>query len=134
MAVPSRLPMSSPTAKRLPPASPPHPRSPQSPRWARAVTCQSGSAGATVTDTAQVRRGRARLAALWSETWRIWYPAGVDDPSCAARPSSPSAAEYWANSGSKGLPYLVKAATAYLLGERMETDEAHAHAKVLLNA
>jgi general stress protein 26 len=94
------------------------------------VTFQGGSACATVAGTARVSRDRARLTALWSETWRIWYPAGIDDPSLCLLAVTPSTAEYWDNSGIKSLRYLFKGAKAYLLGERMETDEAHAHAKV----
>jgi general stress protein 26 len=94
------------------------------------VTFQSGSACAAVTGMARVSHDRERLAALWSETWRIWYPAGIDDPDLCLIAVTPSAAEYWDNSGIKSLQYLFKGAKAYLLGERLETDEAHAHAKL----
>src|SRR5262245_32570072 len=94
------------------------------------VTFQSGSACAAVAGTARVSDDRARLAELWSETWRIWYPAGLDDATLCLIAVTPSVAEYWDNSGTKSLKYLFKGAKAYLLGERMDTDEAHAHAKL----
>jgi general stress protein 26 len=97
------------------------------------VTFQSGSACAAVAGTARVSHDREHLTALWSETWRIWYPAGVDDPTLCLIAVTPSAAEYWDNSGIKSLKYLFKGAKAYLLGERMETDAAHAHAKLDLS-
>jgi general stress protein 26 len=96
------------------------------------VSFQSGSACAAVAGTARVSHDRERLAALWSETWRIWYPAGIDDPDLCLIAVTPSAAEYWDNSGIESLKYLFKGAKAYLLGERMETDAAHAHAKLNL--
>src|SRR5262249_56034837 len=90
------------------------------------IPFQGGSACAAVAGSARLSHDRTRLAALWSETWRIWYPAGLDDPTLCLIAVTPSAAEYWDNSGIKSLKYLFKGAKAYLLGERMDTDAAHA--------
>ena len=94
------------------------------------VTFQSGSTCAAVAGSARISRDRERLAALWSESWRLFYPEGIDDPSLCLLEIRPSTAEYWDNSGIKSLKYLFKGAKAYLLGERLDTDEAHAHAKL----
>jgi general stress protein 26 len=97
------------------------------------VAFQSGSAFATVAGRARISRDRQRLAALWSESWRLFYPGGIEDPSLCLLEVTPSAAEYWDNSGIKSLKYLFKGAKAYLLGERLDTDQAHAHAKLDLS-
>src|SRR5262245_26846574 len=134
MPVPRRFRMFPPLVKFSSPPAPPHPRWPKSPPIrACIVTFQSGSACAAVAGTARLSDDRARLAELWSETWRIWYPAGLDDATLCLIAVTPSAAEYWDNSGIKSLKYLFKSAKAYLLGERMDTDEAHAHAKLDLS-
>jgi general stress protein 26 len=98
------------------------------------VTFQSGAQFVCVSGTAGVSRDRARLAALWSESWRIWYPAGVDDPFLCLVAVAPSEGEYWDNAGIKSLKYLWQGATAYLRGDRLTTDAAHAHAKVDLTS
>ena len=88
---------------------------------------------ACVSGTGRVSRDRARLQQLWSESWRIWYPAGVDDPPTCLLAVQPSAGEYWDNAGVKSLKYLPGAA-AYFRGDRLTTDAAHAHAKVDLKS
>jgi general stress protein 26 len=44
------------------------------------ISFQNGAQFACVSGTGRVSRDRARLQQLWLESWRIWYPAGVDDP------------------------------------------------------
>jgi len=98
------------------------------------ISFQNGAQFACVCGTARMSRDRARLQQLWSESWRIWYPAGVDDPSLCLLAVQPSAGEYWDNVGVKGLKYLFQGATAYIRGDRLTTDAAHAHAKVDLKS
>jgi len=71
------------------------------------VTFQNGAQFVCVAGTARVRRDRARLQ--WSESWRIWYPAGVDDPCLCLLAVQPSAGEYWDHAGIKGFKYIGKA-------------------------
>lgn len=98
------------------------------------ITFQNGAQFACVSGTARVSRDRARLQQLWSESWRIWYPAGLDDPSLCLLAVQPSAGEYWDNAGLKSLKYLFQGATAYIRGDRLTTDAAHDHAKVDLKS
>lgn len=44
---------------------------------------------------AEIVRDRAKIADLWSEPMRAWFPDGADDPSIALVRVSPSVAEYW---------------------------------------
>jgi general stress protein 26 len=74
------------------------------------------------------------LQQLWSESWRIWYPAGLDDRSLCLLAVQPSAGEYWDNAGLKSRKYLFQGATAYIRGDRLTTDAAHDHAKVDLKS
>ena len=94
------------------------------------VTFQGGSQCVCVSGTARVTRDRALIERLWSESWRLWYPAGVDDPSLCILAITPTEGEYWDDSGSHGLKSLLHGAKAYLRGERLSTDAAHDHARV----
>jgi len=98
------------------------------------VAFQNGAQFVCVAGTARVSRDRARLQELWSESWRIWYPAGVDDPCLCLLAVQPSAGEYWDHAGIKGLKYLWQGASAYIRGDRLTTDAAHTHAKVDLKS
>jgi len=98
------------------------------------VIFQNGAQFVCISGTARVSRDRARLQQLWSESWRIWYPAGVDDPSLSLLAVDPSEGEYWDNAGVKSLKYLFAGARAYIRGDRLTTDAAHAHAKVDLKS
>jgi general stress protein 26 len=98
------------------------------------VTFQNGAQFACISGTARLSRDRARLQQLWSESWRIWYPAGVDDPTLCLLAVQPSEAEYWDDAGVKSLKHLWRAVTAYLRGTRLGTEAAHAHAKVDLKS
>jgi len=98
------------------------------------VTFQNGAQFACISGTARLSRDRARLQQLWTESWRIWYPAGVDDPTLCLLAVEPSEAEYWDDAGVKSLKHLWRAVTAYLRGSRLSTEAAHAHAKVDLKS
>src|SRR5947208_756945 len=45
------------------------------------VVCQKDHAQyLSVTGTAELVRDRAQARALWKESYKVWFPAGVDDP------------------------------------------------------
>jgi general stress protein 26 len=94
------------------------------------VTFQGGAQCVCVSGAARVTRDRALIERLWSESWRLWYPAGIDDPDLCLLAVTPTEGEYWDDSGSHGLKSLLHGAKAYLSGERLSTDAAHAHAHV----
>ena len=95
------------------------------------ITFQSSSEFASLTGTLAVIRDRALIDRLWSDTWRVWFPDGKDDPNLVLLSVTPSEAEYWDNSGSEGLKYAFEAVTAYFKGRRPETDTSQ-NAKVKL--
>lgn len=75
---------------------------------------------------------RAKVAALWKEPWRAWFPEGKEDPSIVLLRLRPEIGEYWDQTGAKGLRYLFKAAKAVLDGKRVADDDPKQHAKVAM--
>jgi len=49
----------------------------------------------SVSGVARIERGRALIDRLWSESWRIWFPKGKEDPSLCVLVVEPTDAEYW---------------------------------------
>ena len=65
--------------------------------------------GHTVSDPAKIKE-------LWKETFKVWFPAGAEDPDVILIRFIAEEAEYWDSSGWKGIKYLFKAAHAYITG------------------
>lgn len=95
------------------------------------ITFQSSSQYATVAGKASVVSDRAEIERLWSEAWKVWFPAGKDDPNLVILKVEPNHGEYWDNSGLEGVKYAFRGLKAYIKGEQPETDPAQ-HAKVAM--
>jgi general stress protein 26 len=81
------------------------------------VTMQEKRRFVSVTGRAEVVQDRALIDRLWSESWKIWFPQGKDDPSLCLLVVDPSEATYWDGAGVQGLRFLFQAAKAYIRGE-----------------
>ena len=95
-----------------------------------AVTLQASDKYISVTGDASVSRDRALIERLWSEAWRVWFPGGKDDPTLSIIIVTPHAAEYWDQTGLKGIKYLFEAAKAYAKGTKPESGGSSENAKV----
>jgi general stress protein 26 len=93
------------------------------------ITFQDSSRFASINGKAVVVRDRAKIDALWSEAWRMWFPKGKDDPTLCLLKIEAISGEYWDNSGAKGLRYAFEGVKALLQGDRPAIDERQ-HAKV----
>lgn len=91
------------------------------------VTMQDGRRFVSVTGIARVVDDRALVDKLWSESWKVWFPKGKNDPSLRIVVVDPSEAAYWDAAGVKGLEYAFQMAKAYLTGTRPPSDEDEAH-------
>lgn len=94
------------------------------------VSLQSSSRFASLTGTARVIQDRATIESLWSESWRVWFPEGRNDPTLCVLAVDVEEAEYWDASGLRGLKYLFQAARAYVTGTRPRDDPAVDHGKL----
>lgn len=76
---------------------------------------------------------RQKLDSIWNEAWKVWFPGGKDDPSLVLLKVRGEKGEYWDNSGTSGIKYLIEAGKAYLTGTHPEVaDDPKIHAKVTL--
>ncbi len=75
---------------------------------------------------ADVREDRAKVEELWSESWRVWFPEGKDDPEIRFIVVTHAGGEFWDLSGGNLLSYVFRAAKAYVSGEKPELNkDAH---------
>ena len=97
------------------------------------LTAQSSSKFLSLSGTAVAVDDRQKVAALWQEPWKVWFPGGKDDPSLVLIKIQGSMGEYWDNSGTSGLKYLLEAGKAYLSGTRPDVEgDTKIHGKVSL--
>lgn len=83
------------------------------------VTFQGNGKFVVLRGTATLHHELATLQELFSEPHRIWFPRGVADPSLVALRVKVDHAEYWDQSGTKGLAFFVQALGAYLGGHEV---------------
>lgn len=95
------------------------------------VTFQSASEYASLSGKATIVNDRALIERLWSESWRVWFPGGKEDPDLILIRFDPSTAEYWDNCGAEGLKYMFEGLKAYLQGRQPAVDP-EINAKVTL--
>lgn len=87
------------------------------------VALQSGDRFVSITGIGKILSHHGLLDRLWSESWKVWFPAGPDDPSLCLLAVEPVETELWDRPGSRGIKHLFRAAKAYLDGTQSSTDE-----------
>jgi len=98
-----------------------------------AVTMQSSTKFVSVSGKATAVEDRAHVARLWKVEYKVWFPGGQDDPEIVLLRLDGAAGEYWDNSGTSGLKYLIEAGKALLTGTRPDVDnDPKVHGKVAL--
>ena len=83
----------------------------------------------SISGHASIVEDSAKLAQLWSEAYKVWFPEGMQDPNITLLRVDVTDAEYWA-SPSSGVVKLAVMAKAYITGDRRALGEHH---KVHLN-
>lgn len=75
---------------------------------------------------------REKAKELWNETYKVWFPGGIEDPDLVLISVKPVDAEYWDNEGFSKIKYMLAAARAYASGTRPEIEEGEQHGRVTL--
>jgi general stress protein 26 len=96
------------------------------------VTLQDSTRYVSISGTARISRDRGLIARLWSEGWRIWFPEGQGDPSLAIVEVTPHEAEYWDQSGARGIKYALEMVKAYATRTTPESGASSSNQKVQL--
>src|SRR5262245_53601861 len=95
------------------------------------VALQSRNKFISISGRATPLDDRRKVAALWNEAWRVWFPGGKDDPGLILLRVQGEKGEYWDNSGVSGIKYLIEAGRAYLSGEKPDVEsDPKVHGKV----
>ena len=81
-----------------------------------AITMQDRFRYVSVSGSGEVSADRGLIDQLWQESWRVWFPEGKDDPALRVLSVKPVAAEYWDQSGARGVKHLVEMVKAYATG------------------
>lgn len=97
------------------------------------VTAQASSKFVSISGNAWSVDDRRKIVELWKESFKIWFPGGKEDPSLVLIKIKADSGEYWDNSGTSGIKYLIEAGRAYLSGTRPDVDaDPKIHGKVTL--
>ena len=83
----------------------------------------------SVSGKASTFRDEAKIAELWSEHMRAWFPKGKEDPNITILKIDIEKAEYW-DSPSGVLSRAYGYARAVVTGERSSSDDVNEHAQV----
>lgn len=75
---------------------------------------------------------RQKIAQLWREPFRVWFPDGPDDPNIELIAVRPERGEYWDNTGFGGAKYFWEATKAYISGTTPDADDPNVHGRVQL--
>lgn len=98
------------------------------------VAMQSSMKYVSLSGTADLIDDRARISRLWNEAWKVWFPGGKDDPNLTLLRVRGQTGEYWDNSGTSGLRYLIEAGRAYFSGTKPDVaGDPKIHGKVTLS-
>ncbi len=77
---------------------------------------------------------RTHVDRIWNEAFKVWFPGGKNDPDIALIRVESLEAEYWDESGTNKVQYLVQAAGAYFSGNRPDIKEGDQHGTVDLQS
>lgn len=93
------------------------------------VVMQGGGSFVSLSGRVSPVEDRGKVAEVWNEHMRVWFPGGQDDPRLVLLRVDANEGEFWDNSGKNAIKYLFKAGAAYLRGEQ-PTDDRTEHSKV----
>ncbi len=84
----------------------------------------------SIIGTADLVTDQATLTAFWKESYRVWFPEGLQDPTLGLVHVIPLRAEYWDNSATQGVRYLYEIVKAQLSGTTPEINNPSSHGVV----
>lgn len=97
-----------------------------------AVLFQASAKWVSLSGTVSISKDRSLIDRLWKEDWKLWFSEGKNDPNLCMLIFDPSEGEYWDNTGSRGIRFIIEAAKAYVQGHTVDTSKIDENAKVKL--
>lgn len=86
------------------------------------VAVQDREGIAMIDGTARVSQDRALIDRLWSDSWKVWFPRGKEDPDLAILVVEPNEGTYWDQDLGHGLSYLYRYVKARVTGSEIEVE------------
>jgi general stress protein 26 len=86
----------------------------------------------TLTGRGEVVRDPQKIAQLWREPFKVWFPGGQTDPNLVLLHVSGRQGEYWDNSGGNKASFMLESLRAYLSGERAQVKEGSQHGNFMI--
>jgi general stress protein 26 len=86
----------------------------------------------SINGLANLVHDRSKLHELWDESFRMWFPEGMQDPNLVLIAVEPIDAEYWDNHGWQKVKTLYRAAKAYVTGKGGLQEEQPVHGTLQL--
>ena len=86
------------------------------------VAVQDREGIAMIDGTARVSQDRALIERLWSDSWKVWFPRGKEDPDIAILVVEPNEGTYWDQDLGHGLSYLYRYIKARVTGSEIEVE------------
>lgn len=96
------------------------------------LTMQAGTSWVAATGTARTDASAGRVADLWTETMRAWFPEGPEDSSAMALAVQLESAEFWTMSGTDVVSFAVGVAKSILTRTAIDSDDEGEHGDVRL--
>jgi general stress protein 26 len=96
------------------------------------VTFQSRSRYHSLSGRAEFVADEAAVERVWRPEWKAWFPEGKDDPRLVLLHVRATEAEYWDESGMRGVRFAFEAAKAALKGKRAHPSDVEEHGHVTL--
>ena len=78
---------------------------------------QTSTRQVAIAGTFTVLRDPDQIALVWKKSYEVWFPQGPTDPRVCLLGLHPREVEFWDESGTKGLKYLMDAAKALVSGD-----------------
>jgi general stress protein 26 len=93
-----------------------------------------GNSCLSLAGRATLVRDRFKIRELWRPSFRVWFPQGMEDPNIVLIHVRGEQAEYWDNTGAKGLTYIYRAIKAVVTGTKPEIKEGEQHGQLRLSS
>jgi general stress protein 26 len=81
------------------------------------LSMQDGQKFVALHGRGELLRDPDKVAQLWEEGLRVWFPRGPTDPAIILLKISSDQGEFWDNSGLHRAKYIFEAAKAYVTGQ-----------------
>jgi general stress protein 26 len=97
------------------------------------IVCQKDrSAYLSLSGRAALVRDPGVVGEIWKESFRVWFPDGIDDPNIELIVVNPEEGEFWDSEGFNKIKYLFASAKAYVTGTTPKVEEGEQHGRVSL--